>query len=111
MSDLLVRAARGERTERPPVWLMRQAGRHIPEYREIREEYSFLEAIKDPEVATRCAGIAGPEARPRVLGAEWAEFHGGCGQEDPYADEMRLVGCGRAVRTGPAKIYLRLLAR
>ena len=53
MSHLLVRAARGERTERPPVWLMRQAGRHIPEYREIREEYSFLEAIKDPEVATR----------------------------------------------------------
>jgi uroporphyrinogen decarboxylase len=53
MSHLLVRAARGERTERPPVWLMRQAGRHIPEYREIRERYSFLEAIKDPEVATR----------------------------------------------------------
>src|SRR6056297_1754059 len=52
MTHLLVRAARGERTERPPVWLMRQAGRHIPEYREIREEYSFLEAIKTPEVAT-----------------------------------------------------------
>ena len=52
MDHLLVRAARGEHTERPPVWLMRQAGRHIPEYREIREEYSFLEAIKTPEVAT-----------------------------------------------------------
>ena len=51
MDHLLVRAARGERTERPPVWLMRQAGRHIPEYREIREEYSFLEAIKTPAVA------------------------------------------------------------
>jgi uroporphyrinogen decarboxylase len=52
MEHLLVRAARGEYTERPPVWLMRQAGRHIPEYRELREEYSFLEAIKTPEVAT-----------------------------------------------------------
>src|SRR6056297_2213726 len=51
MDHLLVRAARGEHTERPPVWLMRQAGRHIPEYREIREEYSFLEAIKTPDVA------------------------------------------------------------
>ncbi len=51
MDHLLVRAARGERTERPPVWLMRQAGRHIPEYRELREEYSFLEAIKTPEIA------------------------------------------------------------
>jgi len=53
MSDLLVRAARGERTERPPVWLMRQAGRHISEYREIREEYSFVEAVTTPEVAER----------------------------------------------------------
>ena len=52
MDHLLVRAARGERTERPPVWMMRQAGRHIPEYRELRAEYSFLEAIKNPEVAT-----------------------------------------------------------
>ena len=51
MSDLLVRAARGERTERPPVWMMRQAGRYIPEYRELREQYSFLEAIKTPEIA------------------------------------------------------------
>jgi uroporphyrinogen decarboxylase len=53
MDHLLVRAARGERTERPPVWLMRQAGRHIPEYREIREQYSFTEAITTPRVAER----------------------------------------------------------
>ena len=51
MDHLLVRAARGERTERPPVWLMRQAGRHIPEYRDIRDDHSFLEAIKTPEIA------------------------------------------------------------
>jgi uroporphyrinogen decarboxylase len=51
VNDLLLRAARGERTERPPVWLMRQAGRHLPEYRELRAEYSFREAIEDPAVA------------------------------------------------------------
>jgi len=51
MNDLLLRAARGERTERPPVWLMRQAGRHLPEYRELRAEYSFREAIETPAVA------------------------------------------------------------
>jgi uroporphyrinogen decarboxylase len=51
VNDLLLRAARGERTERPPVWLMRQAGRHLPEYRELRAAYSFREAIEDPAVA------------------------------------------------------------
>jgi uroporphyrinogen decarboxylase len=52
MSDpLLVRAARGERTERPPVWLMRQAGRHLPEYRRVRADHSFREAIESPGVA------------------------------------------------------------
>ncbi|NUB93713.1 uroporphyrinogen decarboxylase [Haloterrigena sp. SYSU A121-1] len=50
-TPLLVRAARGERTERPPVWLMRQAGRHLPEYRELRNEHSFREAIETPEIA------------------------------------------------------------
>ena len=64
MDQLLVRAARGERTERPPVWLMRQAGRHIPEYRELREEYSFLEAIQSPEVATEISLLPWEYYRP-----------------------------------------------
>ena len=53
MRDLFVRAARGERTARPPVWLMRQAGRHLPEYRELRESYAFTEAVSTPEIAKR----------------------------------------------------------
>ena len=51
MRDLFLRALQGEHTERPPVWLMRQAGRYLPEYRELRSQYSFLEAIKTPEIA------------------------------------------------------------
>lgn len=51
MNDLLLRAANGEPTSRPPVWLMRQAGRHLPEYRELRSQYSFREAIETPAVA------------------------------------------------------------
>ncbi|MBM3275312.1 MAG: uroporphyrinogen decarboxylase, partial [Candidatus Sericytochromatia bacterium] len=48
---LLVSAARREPTSRPPVWIMRQAGRYLPEYRAIREKYSFLELCRTPEVA------------------------------------------------------------
>ncbi|MFB6253916.1 MAG: uroporphyrinogen decarboxylase [Halobacteriaceae archaeon] len=51
MKDLFLRAANGKPTSRPPVWLMRQAGRYIPQYREIRENYTFKEAIKSPDVA------------------------------------------------------------
>jgi uroporphyrinogen decarboxylase len=51
-NDLILRAARGEKTERPPVWLMRQAGRVLPEYRAVREKLSgFIELVKTPELA------------------------------------------------------------
>ncbi|MCY7350639.1 MAG: uroporphyrinogen decarboxylase [Cytophagaceae bacterium] len=51
-NDLLVRAARGEHTERVPVWLMRQAGRILPEYRAVRARVSgFIELATTPELA------------------------------------------------------------
>ena len=51
-NDLLLRAARGEKTERTPVWVMRQAGRILKEYREVRERLSgFIELVKTPELA------------------------------------------------------------
>lgn len=51
-NDLILRAARGEKTERTPVWLMRQAGRILPEYRAVREKLSgFKELATTPELA------------------------------------------------------------
>ena len=51
-NDLLLRAARGEWVERPPVWLMRQAGRFLSEYRAVREKAgSFKAMIANPEYA------------------------------------------------------------
>ncbi len=46
-----LRACRGESVERVPAWIMRQAGRYLPEYLAVREKYSFLEICKTPEVA------------------------------------------------------------
>src|SRR5882762_8713853 len=45
-------ACRCERVDRPPVWLMRQAGRALPEYRKLKEKYTFLELVQNPELAT-----------------------------------------------------------
>ncbi len=51
-NDIILRAARGEKTERTPVWLMRQAGRILPEYREVRSRVSgFIELVETPELA------------------------------------------------------------
>lgn len=51
-NDLLLRTAKGEATERPPVWLMRQAGRILPEYRAVRASVSgFIELVTTPDLA------------------------------------------------------------
>ena len=52
-NSLMMRAVRGEAVDRPPVWIMRQAGRYMAEYQAIRKEISFLDLCKDPVKATQ----------------------------------------------------------
>ncbi len=50
---LLERTCRGQRGPRPPIWIMRQAGRYLPEYREMRKRVDFGTATRTPEIAAR----------------------------------------------------------
>jgi len=51
-NDLFLRALKGETVERPPVWIMRQAGRYLPEFMEIKEKYDFFTRCQTPELAS-----------------------------------------------------------
>src|SRR5215212_2229258 len=50
-NDLLLRTLRKEKVERPPVWMMRQAGRYLPDYLKLKAQYDFFTRIQTPELA------------------------------------------------------------
>ena len=65
-NDLLLKALRGEKVQRPPVWMMRQAGRYLPEYMELKRKYDFFTRVQTPELAAAITlqpiDIIGPDA-------------------------------------------------
>lgn len=100
-NDLLLKALKGEKVSRPPVWMMRQAGRYLPEYMALREKYSFLERMKTPELACEITiqpiDIVGTDAAiifsdiltiPEALGVEFDLVKGkGPVMKNPVRDE------------------------
>ncbi|MFC5047581.1 uroporphyrinogen decarboxylase [Aquimarina hainanensis] len=65
-NDLFLRALKGETVSRPPVWMMRQAGRYLPEFRALKEKYDFFTRCRTPELAAEITvqpiDIIGPDA-------------------------------------------------
>ncbi|MGB2087339.1 MAG: uroporphyrinogen decarboxylase [Psychroflexus salarius] len=51
-NDLFLRALKGETVSRPPVWMMRQAGRYLPDFMKLKEKYDFFTRCRTPELAT-----------------------------------------------------------
>lgn len=52
MDNHFLKVLRGEEVDRPPVWMMRQAGRYLPDYLKLKAKYHFFERIETPELAT-----------------------------------------------------------
>lgn len=65
-NDLLLKALRGEVVSRPPVWMMRQAGRYLPQYMKLKAKYDFFTRVETPELACEITlqpiDIIGPDA-------------------------------------------------
>ena len=51
-NELLIQALKGETVDRPPVWMMRQAGRYLPDFIKLKEKYDFFTRCQTPELAT-----------------------------------------------------------
>ena len=64
---LFLKAVRRESVPRRPLWIMRQAGRYLPEYREFRKQHSFKELAGEAELAAERGDAVGREDRKSVV--------------------------------------------
>jgi uroporphyrinogen decarboxylase len=117
MNDLFLRACRGEVIERPPVWMMRQAGRYLPEYRAVRAKSDFLTMCRTPELATEVTlqpiDLIGTDAAiifsdilviPEAMGMHLV-MEESVGPQFP--DPVRTLAAVQALRTPDPEVELR----
>ena len=91
-SDRFLRACRGEPVDTTPIWIMRQAGRYLPEYRAVRQRHSFLEMCHTPELA--CEVTLQPV---EILGVDAAIL---------FSDIMiPLEGMGCSIEFAPGPVF------
>ena len=110
--SIFLKNLRGEPTDRTPIWVMRQAGRYLPEYMKVREKYSFNELCRTPEAA--CEVTLQPIRRfgfdaaimfsdiltpLEAMGAPFDFSQGGPKLERPVRSEVEI----RALRTYDAR--------
>ncbi|MCH9633863.1 MAG: Uroporphyrinogen decarboxylase [Chlamydiae bacterium] len=120
MDDLLLKALRCEKTHRPPVWLMRQAGRYMKEYRDLKEKYSFLELCRNSELATEITLMPvrrfGPDAAIMfadiLLILETFGFSLRFGQDQgPLIDTRNLLADPLSIKPSPVEDSLSYVAQ
>ena len=63
-NDLLLKALNGDPCDRPPVWMMRQAGRYLPEFMKLKKKYDFFTRCQTPELATKISLMPIKELNP-----------------------------------------------
>lgn len=68
-NDRVLRATRGEPVDRVPIWVMRQAGRYLPEFQEVRAQHDFFTVCQTPELA--CQVTLQPIERFDLCGREY----------------------------------------
>src|SRR6187551_116457 len=119
-NNLFLDAAFSKATERPPVWMMRQAGRFMPQYWEIKNKYTFLEMCKTPEIAADVTmlpvDLLGIDAAilfsdilvtAEAMGGELS-FEQGVGPQ--FANPVRTMKDVEALEVPPAKESLKYVA-
>ena len=111
-NDTFLRACLRQPTDTTPVWLMRQAGRYLPEYRALKAQSSFLHMVRTPEVATEVTYTmmrAGAQRTSTPIyvtfGIETCMLHGRLSPDALRAGDLAVIDLTPTFITDPPKAF------